>query len=53
MLQKYFPSFYHDYMQECQTIDSLKEQLKVATEKMESLEIENNQLKEEILIKPF
>lgn len=48
VLQKYFPGFYHDYMQGCQTIDSLKEQLKEVTKKMESLEIENNQLKEEL-----
>ena len=48
VLQKYFPGFYHDYMQGCQTIDSLKEQLKEVTKKMESLEIENNQFKEEL-----
>ncbi len=48
VLQKYFPNFYHDYKQGCQTIDSLNEQLKEAAKKIEFLEIENNQLKEEL-----
>lgn len=47
VLQKYFPSFYHDFEQNIQTVISLKEQLKEAIENKNVLEAENEQLRAE------
>ena len=45
VLQKYFPSFYYNFEQNLQTIMSLNEQLKTATENQKALESEIEQLK--------
>lgn len=45
VLQKYFPSFYHDYEQSLQAAASLNEQLKEAADHNNILEAENKQLK--------
>lgn len=48
VLQKYFPSFYHDFKQNIQTATALHEQLKETIEKKNILEVENKQLKAEL-----
>ena len=47
VLQKYFPSFYHDYEQNLQTTASLNEQLIEAADHNNILEAENKRLKAE------
>ena len=46
--QKYFPTFYHSYKQNLQTIQALSEQLQKANTDKENLQSENGQLKAEI-----
>ena len=46
--QKYFPTFYHSYKQNLQTIQALSEQLQKANTDKENLQSENEQLKAEI-----
>jgi len=48
VLQKYFPSFYHDYEQNLQTTASLNEQLIEAADHNNILEAENKRLKAEL-----
>lgn len=48
VLQKYFPSFYHDYEQNLQVTASLNKQLKESTDHKHALEAENKQLKVEL-----
>ena len=48
VLQKYFPSFYHDYEQKLQAAASFNEQLKEAADHNNVLEAENKQLKAEL-----
>lgn len=48
VLQKYFPSFYHDFEQNLHAAASLKEQLNEAKENKTALEAENEQLKAEL-----
>ena len=47
-IQKYFPTFYHSYKQNLQTIQTLSEQLQKANMDKENLQSENEQLKAEI-----
>ena len=47
-LQKYFPSFFHDYENNKKALDSLNDQVSVLTEKKNSLEAEIEKLKEEL-----
>ena len=46
--QKYYPTFYHSYKQNLQTIQTLSEQLQKANMDKENLQSENEQLKAEI-----
>lgn len=52
VLQKYFPSFYHDFEQNLQTITSLNEQLEEAIKAVDILEAENEQLKTKLKNQP-
>ena len=47
-LRKYFPNFFHDFEQNNNTIESLSNQLKTATDEKSRLESENKKLKVEI-----
>lgn len=47
-LQKYFPSFYHDFEQNLQTIETLTKQLAITTTDKDAIQTENEQLKVEI-----
>lgn len=47
-LQKYFPSFYHDFEQNLQTIETLTKQLAITTTDKDAIQTENEQLKAEI-----
>jgi hypothetical protein len=47
-LLKYFPSFYHTYEQNRETIKSLNEQLNILTNEKNALEEESNKLRAEI-----
>ncbi|QDW73542.1 type II toxin-antitoxin system PemK/MazF family toxin [Lachnospiraceae bacterium KGMB03038] len=47
-LQKYFPSFYYDYQQTLQTVETLTEKVKEITTDKKVIETENEQLKAKI-----
>lgn len=52
-LQKYFPTFYHDYNQNLQIVETLRQQLKESEEEKNALEAEIERLKTEIESLPF